>query len=147
MTKHKVVSSSKAKTSVIEMSSDKVREEPSEDMIAEKDEKTRDAYLFRSGRLPPYRQMFYQFKNICLPEAKLLINKYSISYCDEKNGWFKSGLDAKLRDLITETIKSTCYFDDSASMISTSTMQPSIVDEDYDQDIDDNEEELDSDED
>ena len=129
-----------AKTSLIEIpssSNDQSKADQSEDSSAgEMDEKIKDSYLFRSGRLPPYRQIFYQLKNICLPEAQMLIQKYQIGQCDEKNGWFKSGYDAKLRNLLAETIKQTCYFDDNASI---STMQASSVIDDVEDDEEEDE--------
>ena len=143
MTKHKVVNSSKARTSLIEVTDKFAKEGPSQDMLAEKEEKVKDAYLFRSGRLPPSRQIFYQLKNICLPEVNLLITKYKISQCDEKNGWFKSGLDDKLRNLLAETIKQTCYFDDGASVLSSTLGQPSVADDEDEEEAEESESEED----
>ena len=40
--------------------------------------------------------------------------------CDEKNGWYKKGLEEKLRNVLAETIKSTCFDqDDNVSLATT----------------------------
>ncbi len=91
----------------------------------EEAEKARDTFLFRQGRLPRHRQMFYQLKNIWDTDAQLLISKSRSDRkeCDEKNGWFQPGMDAKLRTILTENIKKHCLEGDadSMSMISSAT--------------------------
>ena len=75
-------------------------------------EDKKDHYMFRPGRVPPYRQMFYQFKDIILEEAQKIIREnvkpvgpgLPNVVCDEKHGWFQPGSDQKLRDLLTEQI-------------------------------------------
>ena len=50
----------------------------------------KDVYIFRPGRIPPYRQMFYQFRDLELQEAQDVIRENKIQSCDgERNGWFK----------------------------------------------------------
>ena len=56
----------KPKTALIDLS-DSIAKEQSEEEKNEVEEKTRDSYLFRPGRIPPFRQMFYQYSNIELP--------------------------------------------------------------------------------
>ena len=94
-----------------------------EDDFAEREEKNRDAYLFRQGRLPPSRQVFYQYKSLTVPEAQILIQEYNLPSglpCDEKSGWYKKGLEEKLRNVLAETIKSTCFDqDDNVSLATT----------------------------
>ena len=80
------------------------------------EEKTikRSNYMFESGVIPPCRQMFYQYKDIKLQEAKDLIKskmKKSVKIegdtslvCDEKNGWFGAGLDSALREIMTKSL-------------------------------------------
>ncbi len=67
-----------------------------------------DAYLFRPGRAPPCRQMFYRFKDLLVEEAQRLmaanLKTSAEAECDEKNGWFASGTDAQLREVLNECI-------------------------------------------
>ncbi|QQP56794.1 General transcription factor IIIC_ polypeptide 5 63kDa [Caligus rogercresseyi] len=100
---------SKPKTSIIssEDLEDSAKIESSKEEInpQEEEERLKDIYLFRSGRIPPYRQMFYQFKDLQNEEAQSLIRKsFNGSTCDEKSGWFLPGTDQKLRDLLTESL-------------------------------------------
>ena len=41
--------------------------------------------------------------------------------CDEKNGWFKKGLEDRLRDILEDTIKTTCLDDDVTSITTNNT--------------------------
>ena len=94
-----IPSSNKPKTSVIDLSDSTTKEQSLEEMN-EQEEKLKDAYLFRPGRIPPFRQMFYQFRNIEIPELDLLMDKHkgeTDKECDEKHGWFTPGLDAIVR--------------------------------------------------
>ena len=80
------------------------------------EEKTikRSNYIFESDVIPPCRQMFYQYKDIRLKEAEDLLqkrikkcNRFDTETdlsCDERNGWFKAGLDSELREIMTKTI-------------------------------------------
>lgn len=140
ISRHKMTSSSKAKTSFIDLNiSSNASKESNQVEMAERDEKFKDTYLFRSGRLPPSRQVFYQYKNILLAEVQVLIEKYkSKESCDEKNGWYKKGLDEKIRDILANVIKKTCFdVDDdnvsvAASNITADTMEYSDDDEQSD---------------
>ncbi len=73
----------------------------------EEDDAKKDLYIFRPGRFPPSRQMFYQFKDLHLTEAQELIASSRGppgTSCDEKNGWFVAGTDAKLREILTKAV-------------------------------------------
>ncbi len=101
--------------------------------------------------------MFYQLKDIDDSEAQILISKSKSdrSECDEKNGWFVGGLDAKLRNILTDRIKKYCIDSegDTMSMISAatapSTIGDSILFEDdqgqdiFDEDLEETEEDVD----
>ena len=102
--------------------------EVNEDELMEKDEKLRDTYLFRPKRLPPSRQVFYQYKNILVPEAQEIIDSYKSNdpHCDEKVGWFKKGLEDNLRDILAETIKTTCIDDDDLSSMATENIATNL---------------------
>jgi general transcription factor 3C polypeptide 5 (transcription factor C subunit 1) len=146
---YKTASSSKARTSMIDFTpgvkksgTDDDAAGQADDTADEKEEKLKDAYLFRMGRLPPYRQMFYQYKDIQITEAQILMTKYksNSNECNEKNGWFKSGLDSKLRDILADSIKKFAMDDDAMSMassVNTSVFgaNSSIADADDDYDV------------
>ena len=65
----------------------------------------RDSFVFRPDRIPAHRQMFYQFKDLEVEEAREVIRRClrtdGRAKCDEKNGWFEAGTDNKLRDVLT----------------------------------------------
>ena len=73
---------------------------------------SKDSFVFRSDRVPAHRQMFYQFKDLEVEEAKEVIRQNRraaprasdgrATTCDEKNGWFEAGTDNKLRDVLTK---------------------------------------------
>lgn len=77
-----------------------------------KAESAKDVYMFRPGRIPLYRQMFYHFKDLDVQEAREVIranlrtSSTSSLVCDEKNGWFSPGTDNKLREVLTRHISS-----------------------------------------
>lgn len=142
MSRHKVTSASKAKTSVIDLNASTDKTDINETELVEQEEKLRDAYLFRPGRLPPSRQVFYQYKNIIVSDAQILIKKFKLSgnaaavKCDEKNGWYKKGLDEKLRRILAETIKQTCFEDDNVSLAATNVTAMEDVTADFSSDSD-----------
>jgi len=71
----------------------------------EEQQKMKDVYLFREGRIPPYRQMFYQYGDLQVALAQeLLASSSRLDRCDEKSGWFPSGTEERLRDLLTQNI-------------------------------------------
>jgi len=76
------------------------QEEPSE----EERERMLDVYLFREGRVPPYRQMFYQYGDIQLAVAQDILADSKGDACMEKSGWFVSGTEDKLREVLTHSI-------------------------------------------
>ncbi|TRY64361.1 hypothetical protein TCAL_08702 [Tigriopus californicus] len=112
-----VTGDGKGKESTPPISVTNVANERSE---ADKDAKA-DVYIFRKGRIPPYRQMFYQFKDLLLEEAQQVIQS-SLKpgpnpKCDERNGWFVPGTDQRLRDILTKAINEGAFgeFSDHAS--------------------------------
>jgi len=63
-----------------------------------------DVYIFRKGRIPPYRQMFYQYCDIQLEDAQKLLECSGTSECSEKSGWYEPGTEEKLRNIISDII-------------------------------------------
>ncbi|XP_040573290.1 general transcription factor 3C polypeptide 5 [Lepeophtheirus salmonis] len=156
---YKAMSWSKAKTSIITR---EVFEEniPKDDTLDKKEEEERlkDIYLFRSGRIPPYRQMFYQFKDLQHEEAQNLIRKSYFSRnskCNEKSGWFLPGTDQKLRDLLTVTLnehiamENKKEFGPEESSNSNDNLEDLVIsdedEEDDDEEEDDDDEDVDVD--
>jgi len=76
------------------------QEEPSE----EERERMLDVYLFREGKIPPYRQMFYQYGDIQLEAAQDILKESKGDSCMEKSGWFVSGTEDRLREVLTQSI-------------------------------------------
>ena len=76
------------------------QEEPSE----EEKERMKDIYLFREGKVPPYRQMFYQYGDIQLAAAKDILEESKGDVCMEKSGWYVSGTEDRLREVLTHSI-------------------------------------------
>ena len=74
---YKAMNWSKPKTSLINTesfassSSDKKNDE----MSNEERDKLLDVYLFREGRIPPYRQMFYQYGDLQLQDNMSTYNR------------------------------------------------------------------------
>ena len=66
--------------------------------------------MFEEGVIPPCRQMFYQYKDVKLEEAKKLVStkKRKLTAesgeCDERNGWYEPGVDTALREMMTRCI-------------------------------------------
>lgn len=109
---YKATNWSKSRTSVISADAlnAKDNESPSkqtESERAEEEEKFKDIYLFRPGRIPPCRQMFYQYKDLQLDQAQALLTDLKskmVDKCDEKWGWFPVGTDIQLREILTKSI-------------------------------------------
>ena len=116
---YKAMNFSKPKTSVIDRDTFNAigTKTPSEDegaagkkrptpMEEDVDDSGRDSFVFRSDRVPAHRQMFYQFKDLEVEEAREVIKQClrtdGRAKCDEKNGWFEAGTDNKLRDVLTK---------------------------------------------
>jgi len=76
------------------------QEEPTE----EDKERMKDIYLFREGKVPPYRQMFYQYGDIQLQAAKDILEESRGTACMEKSGWYVSGTEDRLREVLTHSI-------------------------------------------
>jgi len=108
---YKAMNWSKPKTSVIQKTSfpgcdpEKAEGGGGVEVEEEEQEKVKDVYLFREGRIPPYRQMFYQFGDLQLDSAQALLSSSSrLERCDEKSGWFPPGTEERLRDILTQNI-------------------------------------------
>ena len=43
-----------------------------------------EVYLFRAGVVPPYRQMFYQYGDIHLPEVVTILAAAASDRCDDR---------------------------------------------------------------
>merc|ERR1719391_1574985 len=72
---------------------------------------SRSRYIFEDGMVPPHRQMFYQYKDILLPEAQRILRSCLLSEdvvdCNEKNGWYRPNTDDKVREIISKSVSST----------------------------------------
>nr|CAB3251342.1 general transcription factor 3C polypeptide 5-like [Phallusia mammillata] len=80
-------------------------------------------YVYRPGRLPPNRQMFYMACFVLLPEAQALINQpNNQTVCTKEDGWLLPKTTAKVRDIITKDVYKT---------ISESKRKTSKPDDDY----------------
>jgi len=103
---YKAVNWSKPRTSLITKASFPGMETatPEEVETDEDREKILDIYLFRRGRIPPYRQMFYQYCDIQIAEAQELLAGSKGPVCSERSGWFLPGTEEKLRNLLTGVI-------------------------------------------
>ncbi|XP_066955131.1 general transcription factor 3C polypeptide 5 isoform X1 [Macrobrachium rosenbergii] len=70
-----------------------------------------ELYIFRPGMIPPYRQMFYQYCDIQVPEIQKLLEDSILTgankVCSEKHGWLPAGVEAKCRDIISRLIEKT----------------------------------------
>ena len=98
-------SSPSAGTSVVQDKTERLGKKAGEE--EEGEEAGKDVYIFRPGRVPPCRQMFYQFKDLEVDEAQALLSESETgegATCDEKNGWFLPGTDQKLREILTRSI-------------------------------------------
>ena len=100
---YKAINWSKPKTSLINKSSLSGAGETDKDApgtsreTEEEIDKLQDVYLFRKGRIPPYRQMFYQYCDIQIDAAQELLAGSGADECSEKSGWFQPGTEEKLR--------------------------------------------------
>jgi len=102
---YKAMNWSKPKTSLINKESFSASQDSKkEELSAEEREKLLDVYLFREGRVPPYRQMFYQYGDLQLEEAQDILRASSGQECLEKSGWFIAGTEDSLREALTQSI-------------------------------------------
>ena len=54
--------------------------------------------------IPPYRQMFYQYGDLQLQEARDILDQNIGGECLEKSGWYVAGTEDKLREVLTQSI-------------------------------------------
>ena len=103
---YKAMNWSKPKTSLINTETFVTSQEDKKaDEISEEDkEKLLDVYLFREGRIPPYRQMFYQYGDLQLAAAQEILADSGGEECLEKSGWYKLGTEDRLRLALTQSI-------------------------------------------
>ena len=102
---YKAMNWSKPKTSLINRESFTVSQESKKEVLSDEErEKLLDVYLFREGRVPPYRQMFYQYGDLHLEEAQDILRSSPGQECLEKSGWFLPGTEDKLREALTQSI-------------------------------------------
>ena len=103
---YKAMNWSKPKTSLINTESFVTSQDDKKDeeMSEEDKEKLLDVYLFREGRIPPYRQMFYQYGDLQLASAQEILADSHGEECLEKSGWFKIGTEDRLRVALTQSI-------------------------------------------
>jgi len=113
---YKAMNWSKPKTSLINTESFSTsQEDKKEEELTEEDrQKLLDVYLFREGRIPPYRQMFYQYGDLALPEAQAILAESRGAECLEKSGWFVAGTEDRLREALTRSINQHLRPDKSA---------------------------------
>ena len=113
---YKAMNWSKPKTSLINTESfvSSQEDKKSDEISEEEREKILDVYLFREGRIPPYRQMFYQYGDLHLQRAQDILRENLGRECLEKSGWFLSGTEDRLREVLTESINKHLRPDRSA---------------------------------
>merc|ERR1719300_12040 len=100
----------------------------------------RSRYIFEDGMVPPHRQMFYQYKDILLPEAQKIFRESLLpaeaKECSEKNGWYKPNTDDKVREIISKSVSRTLAtrarkeFDMSASSVVVDDEDEAVADDD-----------------
>ncbi|KAG0704432.1 General transcription factor 3C polypeptide 5 [Chionoecetes opilio] len=70
-----------------------------------------DLYVFRPGMIPPYRQMFYQYCDIQVPEIQGLLEEAILTgankVCSEKYGWLPAGVEVTCRNRMSRLIETT----------------------------------------
>jgi len=108
---YKSSNTSRRKTSVIQSLHLGEAEEWEEEGEEEKEAQQEELYIFRPGKIPPYRQMFYQFCDIHVPEIQSLLEESILSganqQCTEKYGWLPAGVEKKCRDIMSNLIEKT----------------------------------------
>ena len=109
---YKSMNWSKPKTSTIvrETFDDMDEQDEASNKTSDADNSAKSRYIFEEGVIPPHRQMFYQYKDIRVSEVQKIF-KTSLDpiakECDEKNGWYLPGADAKARQILTTSITKT----------------------------------------
>ncbi|XP_053655427.2 general transcription factor 3C polypeptide 5 [Cherax quadricarinatus] len=108
---YKSTNASKRKTSVIQSLHFGETGEDGNEEATGVDKNLEELYIFRPGMIPPYRQMFYQYCDIQVPEIQKLLEESILSgankVCSEKFGWLPAGVEAKCRDIISHLIEKT----------------------------------------
>ncbi|KAK3864002.1 hypothetical protein Pcinc_030264 [Petrolisthes cinctipes] len=108
---YKSSSASKRKTSVIQSLHLGETGEEGIGEAASGDKTSDELYIFRPGMIPPYRQMFYQYCDIQVPEIQKLLEESILSgankVCSEKHGWLPAGVEARCRDIMSRLIEKT----------------------------------------
>ncbi|XP_042203749.1 general transcription factor 3C polypeptide 5-like isoform X2 [Homarus americanus] len=108
---YKSSNASRRKTSVIQSLHLGEAGEDGTEEAAGVDKNLEELYIFRPGMIPPYRQMFYQYCDIQVPEIQKLLEESILSgankVCSEKFGWLPAGVEAKCRDIMSHLIEKT----------------------------------------
>lgn len=108
---YKSSNASRRKTSVIQSLHLGEAGEDGNEEVPSVDKNSEDLYIFRPGMIPPYRQMFYQYCDIQVPEIQKLLEDSILSgankVCSEKYGWLPAGVEAKCRDIMSHLIEKT----------------------------------------
>ncbi|XP_045108931.1 general transcription factor 3C polypeptide 5-like isoform X2 [Portunus trituberculatus] len=109
---YKSANTSRRKTSVIQsLHLGESGEDGSEECSSSAEKNNEDLYIFRPGMIPPYRQMFYQYCDIQVPEIQKLLEEAILTgankVCSEKYGWLPAGVEATCRDIMSRLIEKT----------------------------------------
>ncbi|XP_069972340.1 general transcription factor 3C polypeptide 5 [Penaeus vannamei] len=108
---YKSSNTSRRKTSVIQSLHLGEAGEDGNEEAAGKEKNLEELYIFRPGMIPPYRQMFYQYCDIHVPEIQKLLEEAILTgankVCSEKYGWLPAGVEVKCRDIISHLIEKT----------------------------------------
>lgn len=76
------------------------------------------SFKFLTGRLPKYKQIFYELINIELDEVQQLIDKEPFKeLCDEKDGWWPVGTLDKVRSLCIGHVESLFDAEDDTNSV------------------------------
>lgn len=108
---YKSANASRRKTSVIQSLHLGEAGDDGGEECSEADKNLDELYIFRPGMVPPYRQMFYQYCDIQVPEIQKLLEEAILTgankVCSEKYGWLPGGVEATCRDLMSRLIEKT----------------------------------------
>lgn len=69
-----------------------------------------EVYIFRPGTIPPYRQMFYQYCDLLVPEVQRVIDDTVLTTtrgklrCNSRTGWLTKEAEDECRRIITRLI-------------------------------------------
>ncbi|KAK7083684.1 General transcription factor 3C polypeptide 5, partial [Halocaridina rubra] len=108
---YKSSNASRRKTSVIQSLHLGQMGEDGNETDSKTEKNLEELYVFRPGMIPPYRQMFYQYCDIHVPEIQKLLEESILTgankVCSEKYGWLPAGVEAKCRDIMSQLIEKT----------------------------------------